>query len=189
VSRIVAGRAKGRRLQMPPGEATRPTTDRVREAVFSRITSWAGTAAQPAEETLTGLAFCDLYAGSGAVGLEAASRGAAPVLLVESDRRAAEVARRNVIETGLGATVRTSTVEQLVGAAPTSAFDLIWADPPYELPTARLDRLIATLASGWLAQDGLLVVERSSRTEPPSWPDGFDAWTARYGETTVHFGQ
>lgn len=189
MSRIIAGAAKGRRLHTPTGQSTRPTTDRVREAVFAALASWAGTAARPAQETLTGLAFCDLYAGSGAVGLEAASRGARPVLLVESERRAVEVARRNVAESGLAVDVRASTVEQLVSTAPTQTFDLIWADPPYDLPTDQVNRLIATLTAGWLAPDGLIVLERSARSEPPAWPAQFDTWDTRYGETRVHFGQ
>jgi len=189
VSRIIAGTAKGRRLAMPAGSATRPTTDRVREAVFSRLVSWAGTAADPTPRSLSGLSFCDLYAGSGAVGLEAASRGAAPVVLVESDRRTAEVARRNAAELGLDAQVRVQTVAQALTAGSQATYDIIWADPPYDLPTERLDELLLTLWTRWRATDGLIVVERSSRSDPPSWPEGADGWEARYGDTTVFFGQ
>ena len=99
--RLIAGSAGGRRLAVAPGGVTRPTTDRVREALFSAITSWLGTSDRPAEATLAGIAFCDLYAGSGAVGLEAASRGANPVLLVEADRRIAALAVRNARQLGL----------------------------------------------------------------------------------------
>jgi 16S rRNA (guanine966-N2)-methyltransferase len=100
-SRIIAGSRRGQRIAMPSGERTRPTTDRVREALFSAIAAWLGTSAEPAERSLAGLAFCDLYAGSGAVGLEAASRGASPVLLVERDPRTAQVARGNSEALGL----------------------------------------------------------------------------------------
>lgn len=189
MSRVIAGSAKGRRLHTAPGSSTRPTTDRVREAVFATLASWARTAARPADETLAGVAFCDLYAGSGAVGLEAASRGAQPVLLVENDRRANAVIRRNVAESGLNVQVRAGAVEQVTADPPPHAYDVIWADPPYDLASERVDRLIETLIGGWLAPDGLIVVERSSRSPAPRWPDQVDAWDARYGETRVHFGQ
>ncbi len=188
MSRIISGVARGRRLVTPSGSSTRPTTDRVREGLFSRLASWAGTAAGPVEESLSGIAFLDLYAGSGAVGLEAASRGAAPVWLVESDRRAAQVAQQNVTATGLVARVVTASVEQLL-AGPATPFDVVWADPPYDLPTADLDRLVRRLTQGWLAPDALVAIERAGRTEPPDWPDGFDAWEGRYGETTIFFAQ
>ena len=103
MSRIIAGSRGGRRIGMPSGDRTRPTTDRVREALFSAIAAWAGTSMRSADQALAGLGFCDLYAGSGAVGLEAASRGADPVLLVEADRRTAAVARGNAAELGLPA--------------------------------------------------------------------------------------
>jgi 16S rRNA (guanine966-N2)-methyltransferase len=133
VSRIIAGSRGGRRLATPPGDRTRPTTDRVREALFSAIASWAGTAAGPAEQALAGLAFCDLYSGSGAVGLEAASRGAAPVLLVESNRRTALLTTRNAADLALPAEVRTERVEQLIQHPAGRGYDVVFADPPYEL--------------------------------------------------------
>lgn len=189
MTRIISGSAKGRRLAAPHGSATRPTSDRVREAVFSRIASWAGTSALPATEQLAGLSFCDLYAGSGAVGLEAASRGAGPVLLVEADRGTAQLAARNASEARLTVTVRGVTVEQALAAGDKAAYDIIWADPPYDHPTERINQLLQRLSHGWLAPDGLIIVERSARTEPPAWPEEFDTWSAAYGETTVHFGQ
>ena len=189
MSRIIAGSRRGRRLQTPPGDATRPTTDRVREALFSALASWSGTAAAPVEESLDGIAFLDLYAGSGAVGLEAASRGAGPVLLVESDARTAAVARRNVADLGLAASVRTSAVETLARAAADRAYDVVFADPPYAVGAERLDAAVADLlAQGWVAPDGLLVLERSSRTPAPAWPAAVgDSWTRPYGETVLHF--
>ncbi|QGF24918.1 16S rRNA (guanine(966)-N(2))-methyltransferase RsmD [Raineyella fluvialis] len=183
MTRIIAGSHGGRRLATPPGARTRPTTDRVREAVFSALESWAG-------DGLGGLAFLDLYAGSGAMALEAASRGASPVTAVESDRRTADVVRRNAADLGLRVEVRTQPVEEVLSVSPPRAYDIIWADPPYPVPTDQLQRLLGGVwASGWLAADGLLVLERSSRDPDPQWPDGIEEWSRRYGETTIHYAQ
>ncbi len=183
VTRIIAGTRGGRRLATPPGARTRPTTDRVREAVFSALESWSG-------EGLAGLAFLDLYAGSGAMALEAASRGATPVTAVESDRRTADLIRRNAQDLGLPLDVRPLTVADLLAGPAPRTYDIIWADPPYPVPTDRLEQVLgAVWASGWLAADGLLVLERSSRDRDPRWPDGVDGWSRRYGETTVHYAQ
>src|SRR3712207_1357199 len=130
MSRIIAGSAGGRRIRVPSGAATRPTTDRVREAVFSAVTSWAATATAASEAALSGLGFCDLYAGSGAVGLEAASRGAAPVLLVEQDRRTVSHIRRNAADLGLAVTIRSGDVRALLRRPAETRFDLVFADPP-----------------------------------------------------------
>ena len=191
MSRIVAGSRGGRRLETPTGALTRPTTDRVREALFSALTSWAGTGAAAAEDALAGLAFLDLYAGSGAIGLEAASRGADPVLLVESDARTAALARRNVASLALPTTVRTMAVETLARTTAEQPYDVAFADPPYVLAPDRLDAVVADLvAHGWLAPDGLLVLERSSRTPEPVWPGAVvDTWERAYGETVLHFAQ
>jgi 16S rRNA (guanine966-N2)-methyltransferase len=191
VSRIVAGSRGGRRLETPTGDLTRPTSDRVREALFSALASWAGTAAEPPAEALAGLAFVDLYAGSGAIGLEAASRGAAPVLLVESDARTATLARRNVAALDLGAAVRSTPVETLARLRADRAYDVAFADPPYALAAERLDAVVADLVGhGWLVPDGLLVLERSSRTPAPAWPATVvDTWVRSYGETVLHFAQ
>ena len=188
MSRIVAGSRGGRRLVQPDGSATRPTTDRVREALFSAVVAWAGRSSAPADEALVGLAFADLYAGSGAVGLEAASRGAHPVLLVEGSLRAARAVARNVASLGLVAELRTARVERELGRVPARRFDVVFADPPYDLSTAAVEDLLARVAADWLAPDGLLVVERSSRSAPPAWPPGVETWTRRYGETELHFG-
>ena len=191
MSRIVAGSRGGRRLETPTGDATRPTTDRVREALFSALTSWAGTAAEPPADTLAGLAFLDLYAGSGAIGLEAASRGAGPALLVESDARTAALARRNIAALGLGGgvSVRATAVETLVRASAGQAYDVAFLDPPYALASDRLDAVVADLVThGWLAPDGLLVLERSRRSPAPHWPaDVGESWERTYGETVLHF--
>ena len=162
VSRIIAGSRGGRWLTMPPGSRTRPTTDRVREGLFSAVAAWSGSADAPADESLAGLAFADLFAGSGAVGLEAASRGAGPVLLVEADKRTAGVTVRNVRDLGLDARVRTGRVETVVAAPSDQAFDVVFLDPPYELAGEAVAGVLEALAAGgWLAADALLVVERS----------------------------
>jgi 16S rRNA (guanine966-N2)-methyltransferase len=190
LSRIIAGSRGGRRIAMPPGDRIRPTTDRVREAVFSAIAAWAGTAAGSAEESLAGLAFCDLYAGSGAVGLEAASRGASPVLLVERDRRTAQLARDNAKALGLLVELVVSSVEHVLRRPPDQVFDVIFADPPYELETttvnAQLEQLVA---NRWVGPDSLIVVERSRRTPDLTWPTAAaKRWSRAYGETTLSFG-
>ncbi len=190
MSRIISGSRGGRRLTMPPGSRTRPTTDRVREALFSALAAWAGTADGPADAGLAGLAMADLYAGSGAVGLEAASRGADPVLLVESDRRTSQLVGRNAGELGLHVMVSTAKVEALVGAPSARPFDVVFLDPPYELSGPSVDAVLADLdRHGWLAADALVVVERSKRDPSPRWPTSVgESWTKTYGETALHFG-
>jgi len=171
-------------LYTPQGGGTRPTSDRVREALFSRLEHL---------DVLQGCHVLDLYAGSGALGLEAASRGATSVLLVESGRSAAAVARRNVAELGLpGVTVRADTVERaLLGGPPpgSSPCDLVLADPPYDVTDDALaDVLRLLVAHDWLGPDALVVVERSARSPEPRWPAGLQgAGERRYGETRMWF--
>jgi len=174
---------------MPPHRNTRPTTDRVREAAFTLIADWAGTGGAAAGESLDGLSLLDLYAGSGAVALEAASRGASPAWAVERDRATAEVARRNVREAGLPVTVVTRSVGAFLAASPGMAFDIVWADPPYDMGEPELARVLAAVVDGgWLAGRGLLVVERSSRGAAPQWPAVMEeSWDRGYGETALHF--
>jgi 16S rRNA (guanine966-N2)-methyltransferase len=184
MSRIVAGVLGGRRLVTPPGRGTRPTSDRVREALFSSLETMLD---------LDGARVLDLYAGSGAVGLEAASRGASHVLLVESDPRAVRIARDNVATLGVGDRVRVSPakVEQVVAGRPDQAYDLVFADPPYSMPAAVIDAMLAGLAEhGWLAEGAVVVVERSSRDAPVAWVPGITAERGRrYGETTLWYGR
>ncbi|WP_280416392.1 16S rRNA (guanine(966)-N(2))-methyltransferase RsmD [Nocardia carnea] len=178
MTRIVAGTAGGRRLRVPPA-GTRPTSDRVREALFSSI---------EARMDLDGVRVLDLYAGSGALGLEALSRGAGAALLVESDRRAAAVLRANISDLGLtAAQVRVGAVAQVLTQAGAGDFDLVFADPPYDLPTAAVEADIGALAAhGWLAEDALLLVERSIRSAEMTWPAGFARRAPkRYGETRI----
>lgn len=188
MTRIIAGSHGGRRLRTP-ATTTRPTTDRVREAAFSAIADWAGSGGRPAETALAGLGFLDLFAGSAAIALEAASRGAAPVVAVESDARAAAVARGNVAELGLAVDIVTAPVERWLAGKPPAAFDVVWADPPYELANDRLAEVVEKVtAGGLLAAGGLLVLERSSRDSAPSLPATMTlTWHRRYGETMLHF--
>lgn len=192
MSRIIAGTAGGHRLATVPGDQTRPTTDRVREAFFSSISAWLGTATEAASRQLDGIAFLDLFAGTGAVGLEAASRGASRVVLVDDSARAGDVLRRNVASTGLPAVAVVRDAAKYIhdGPGPEGGFDIVWLDPPYPMSSAAVDELIdAVVSGGWLLPDSLIVVERSSRSEPPRFPAGVDAWTRRYGETVLHHAQ
>ncbi|WP_432541321.1 16S rRNA (guanine(966)-N(2))-methyltransferase RsmD [Kineococcus sp. SYSU DK002] len=180
MTRIVAGAAGGRRLKVPPGETTRPTSDRVREALFSALEA-AGAVA--------GARVLDLYAGSGALGLEAASRGAAQVVLVEAARAAAATARANAGAVGLpGVRVVADRVERFLAspaAAVDGGWDLVLVDPPYAVASEEVTAVLAALAP-LLAPGAVVVVERSSRTAPPAWPEPVtDVRERRYGETTV----
>ncbi|HZC72173.1 MAG TPA: 16S rRNA (guanine(966)-N(2))-methyltransferase RsmD [Jatrophihabitans sp.] len=182
--RIVAGLAKGRRLGAPTGDATRPTSDRAREALFSSLASLLD---------LAGARVLDLFAGTGAVGLEALSRGAAAAVLVESDRAAAEVLRRNADAVGLpGATVVRRTAAAYLADVPDEPFDLVFADPPYDLDDGALAELLAALGSrGWLAGDAIVVVERSARGAAPVWPEAFvtPVREKRYGAGVLWYGR
>jgi 16S rRNA (guanine966-N2)-methyltransferase len=186
VVRIVAGVAGGRRLAVPPS-GTRPTSDRVREAVFSTL---------QARRDLEGARVLDLYAGSGALGLEALSRGAAHVRFVESDRRAAAVVRRNVEALGLGGPdgnavqVTAADVAVVLRSGADQPYDVVLADPPYALSDGALGAVLSALIKGgWLAPAALIIVERSVRASPPAWPEGvFELMNRRYGDTTVYYG-
>ncbi|MCQ8768686.1 16S rRNA (guanine(966)-N(2))-methyltransferase RsmD [Streptomyces telluris] len=185
MTRVIAGIAGGRRLAVPPGTGTRPTSDRAREGLFSTLESLLGT--------LHGTRVLDLYGGSGAVGLEALSRGAAHVLLVEADARATRTIRDNVRTLGLpGAEVRSGKAEQIVaGPPPAAPYDVVFLDPPYAVTDEALREILLTLrAGGWLADDALATVERSTRGGEFPWPDGFEALRARrYGEGTLWYGR
>jgi 16S rRNA (guanine966-N2)-methyltransferase len=182
VTRIIGGTAGGRRLRTPRGAATRPTSDRVREALFSSVEAALGP--------LEGVAFLDLYAGSGAVGLEAASRGAARVTLVEQDRRTAGLVVANAREVDLDVEVRTSSVARFLAAWPApAAYDVVFSDPPYALPDAEVRADLAALVeNGWLADGALVVVERPARHPVGGWPAGLEPGRVRrYGETVLCF--
>ena len=209
MARVIAGAAGGRRLAVPDGRNTRPTSDRAREGLFATVTSIVGP--------LTGMRVLDLYAGSGAVGLEALSRGAGHVLLVESGGRAVSVILQNVAAIDLpGATVIADRVERVLARGPRpdptpgprpgprpgsgdqdedddasgGRYDVVFADPPYALADADVSRMLSLLADeGWLAPEALVIVERATRSGPPHWPDGFVPDRARkYGEATFWYG-
>ncbi|MDQ1179996.1 16S rRNA (guanine(966)-N(2))-methyltransferase RsmD [Rhodococcus sp. SORGH_AS_0301] len=178
MTRIVAGTAGGRSLVVP-SRGTRPTADRVREALFSALES---------RMYLDGASVLDLYAGSGALGLEALSRGAEHVLLVENDARAAAVVARNIESVGLpGAQVRIAPVAAVVGGTPERRYDLVLADPPYSVSDGAVSSVLDRLVEGeWLAEDALVVVERSSRSPATVWPAGLVELKAkRYGEARI----
>ncbi|GGB85903.1 methyltransferase [Knoellia flava TL1] len=179
MTRIIAGTAGGRELRTPGGRGTRPTSDRVREALFSAL---------EARDAVAGAHVMDLYAGSGALGLESASRGAAEVTLVESDRAAAAVIRDNAGRLGLRVTVLpTSVSSALAGSA--RPLDLVFLDPPYDLAEAALGGdLEALVTRGWLSEDALVVVERSKRSPEPTWPEGLEPERRKaYGETVLWY--
>jgi len=185
VTRIIAGSAGGRRLAVPSGRGTRPTSDRAREGMFGTIAAIRGP--------LDGAAVLDLYAGSGAVGLEALSRGAPDVLLVESDARAARVIRGNIEALGLpGARLLADRVERVLARGPGGhrPRDVVFADPPYAAPDAEVQRVLgALLGQGWLAPGALVVVERATRSGPLAWPAGYTPERSRgYGEATLWYG-
>jgi 16S rRNA (guanine966-N2)-methyltransferase len=200
VTRVIAGVAGGRRLSVPPGNTTRPTSDRAREGLFASVLSELGA--------LHGADVMDLYAGSGEVGLEALSRGARSVLLVESDARAAAVIKANVKAVGLpGANVVTDRAERLLarppgegtqgrqgtqgtqGTRPENGYALVFADPPYAVTDEAVWKILALLRDGWLAPGALIVVERATRSGLFQWPPGYVAGKSRrYGEATFWYG-
>lgn len=181
MTRIIAGAFGGRRLETPKGDGTRPTSDRVRESLFASLRSLLGGFGE--------LAVLDLYAGSGALGLEALSRGASSAVLVESDAKAAAVITRNVKELGVPARVQRSSVERYLESATDGPFDLAFCDPPYAVTGTVITEHLAALRR-LLALGSVVVVERSSRTPDVVWPDGFEAIRHKaYGETTLWYGQ
>jgi len=183
MTRVIAGEAGGRRLAVPGGLSTRPTSDRAREGLFASVLSELGS--------LAGKRVLDLYAGSGAVGLEALSRGADHVLLVESDARAVAVIKENIQSVGMaGAQVRADKVERLLARPPDGGrYDFVFADPPYAMAKPGITTMLGLLARGWLAPGGLVAVERATRSGELEWPDGLGMSKSRkYGEATFWYG-
>ncbi|MFC3688289.1 16S rRNA (guanine(966)-N(2))-methyltransferase RsmD [Aquipuribacter hungaricus] len=177
--RIVAGSARGRRLAVPPGTGTRPTSDRTREAVFGRLDAW---------RAVDGAEVLDLYCGSGALALEALSRGAAGAVGVEADRVAARVAADNARTLDLPLSVVQDRVSRYV-AAPGPSFDLVLLDPPYSLDGPELAQVLGAVAAR-CRPDAVVVVERSARSPEPVWPAALDPLEPRtYGETRVWFAE
>ena len=160
MTRIIAGVARGRRLSVPAGTGTRPTSDRAREGLFATITAVHGPLRQAG--------VLDLYAGSGAVGLEALSRGAELV-------------------TGQVATVLRRGPGRLPGNG--AAFGVVVADPPYATGDEEVTAMLTALRGGWLAPGALVVVERATRSGPVAWPEGYAPdRSRRYGEATFWYG-
>jgi 16S rRNA (guanine966-N2)-methyltransferase len=185
MTRIIAGLAGGRRLATAPGTTTRPTADRAREGLFATVLALRGG--------LDGAAVLDLYAGSGAVGLEALSRGASEVLLIEADSRAARVIRQNIALVGLpGAQLITDKVDRVLARGPGEVppCDFVFADPPYAVGEDELAQILSALnRHGWLAPGALVAIERSTRSGPPAWPVGYETdRSRRYGEATLWYG-
>ncbi len=182
MTRLIAGVAGGRRLSVPRS-GVRPTGDRAREGMFNSLATLLD---------LEGATVLDLYAGSGALGLEALSRGADAVVLVESGPRVLPVLRANVAAVGLpGARVVAGSVPTVVAGPAPARFDLVLADPPYATPVAEVLGVLGGLVTGgWLAEDAVLVVERSSREQPWEWPTPLRGLRdRRYGEALLRYGR
>ena len=182
--RIIAGEAGGRRLAVPPGERVRPTSDRVKESVFSAL----------GPGRLVGARVLDLFAGSGALALEALSRGAAEAVLVDRDPTAARAIRVNIETLGFAdrAVLRVAAAGAvLAGPPPASPFDLVLLDPPSDTPGPEVEVILDLLESGgWLAADATMVVERSADSPALRWPAGWGStWERCYGDTLVLFAQ
>jgi len=181
--RIVAGQYRGRKIEAPPGDTTRPTIDRVREAVFSSVASIAGP-------DLGGGAVLDAFAGSGALGLEALSRGCTRAVLAEDDRTALATIKGNIAALGAGASAHVLAGDVFAAAAAGriqgGPFTLLMLDPPYRLDPVKVVGFVSDLAANDLLTDGAIAVwEHSDRVEP-GWPAGFELLKRkRYGKTEV----
>jgi 16S rRNA (guanine966-N2)-methyltransferase len=182
MTRVIAGIAGGRRLKVPPS-GVRPTGDRAREGLFNSLGSLLD---------LDGARVLDLYAGSGALGLEALSRGAAEVVFVESGPRVLPVLRANLAAVGRpgGRVIAGSVPTVLAGPAP-ARFDVVLADPPYATAVEEVLGVLRALVAGrWLADGAVVVVERSSREEPWEWPTPLAGLRdRRYGEALLRYGR
>jgi 16S rRNA (guanine966-N2)-methyltransferase len=192
MSRIISGVAGGTSLKSVPGDATRPTTDRVKEALFSRLESW---------DVISSARVLDLFAGSGSLGLETASRGARQVLLVELAPKAVSVCQHNAtkinealksdvvsVQRGKVDTVLSSFFDE-EASAPKRTFDLVLMDPPYPLTDQEL-AVTLDRVSMILAEDATVIVERSSRSPEPVWPANLAKIAdKKYGETRLWFAE
>lgn len=183
MTRIIGGELGGRRLVTPEGDNTRPTADRVREALFGSL---------DAAGVLEGAHVLDLYAGSGAVGLEALSRGADSAVFVEAHNATARVLRRNIatLDVAERCEVVTARLPGALKNPPTRRFDLMFADPPYSMDEPELAGVLSHLVEyDWLADDAEVVVERSHRSGEPGWPETLTLGRSRrYGETMLWYG-
>ncbi|BEL45425.1 RNA methyltransferase, RsmD family [Mycobacteroides abscessus subsp. abscessus] len=164
---------------MPP-KGTRPTTDRVREALFSML---------EARLDFEGIAVLDLFAGSGALGLEALSRGAQHVTFVESNAAASRVISANIATVGLpGAVLRQCPVSTFLSMSPDRAYDLVLADPPYSVSAEEVSALLSRLTDHWVTDEALVVLERDASGPEAVWPDGWELMSRKYGGTRLELG-
>ena len=184
--RIIAGIGKGRKLFSPPS-ITRPTSDRAREGLFSSLTSTF--------TSLEGLHFLDLFAGSGAVGVEALSRGAALVEVVESAQVSADVCKQNFellsSQNGVGKfKVHCKTAFEFLNHTASEPYEIIYIDPPYEVANSEIEKILKKiLALNLLNKHGVVAIERDAKAKPFSWPDGFTEDKIRsYGAGSIHYG-
>jgi 16S rRNA (guanine966-N2)-methyltransferase len=178
--RVVGGRLGGRRLRAVPGRDTRPTSDRVKEALFGVL-----------GDRVEGARVLDLFAGTGALAIEALSRGAASAVLVEQATPAVTVIRANLDALGLAgvATVRRTRAETYLRTQRDGPFDLVLLDPPYAAPVGLVAGLLGRLARTALAPGAVVVVEAAARAEAPPWPPGLTPERPRrYGDTALHLG-
>jgi len=184
--RIIAGLGKGRKLFSPPS-ITRPTSDRAREGLFSSLISTFGT--------LDGLHFLDLFAGSGAVGVEALSRGAGLVESVESNPVSAEVCEKNFEllknqpDLGKFKVHETTTFEYLNHLA-NKQFEIIFLDPPYDVTNIEIEKILRKIQSNnLLSKFGVIAIERDAKGAAFTWPEGFEEVKIRsYGQGAIHYG-
>ena len=185
MSRIISGAAGGVRLASVPGDNTRPTTDRVKESLFSKLESY---------DIIRDARVLDAFGGSGALGCEALSRGAASVTLLDTYPKAVAVIRKNVaaVEKAMGRTGSSSTRVQQSQAltyvkSASGPWDLVFVDPPYAMPNEQVSELLEALAPK-LAEGAVVVVERSSRDPEPVWGEGLYCFSTRqHGETVLYY--
>lgn len=185
--RIIAGLGKGRNLHSPIGN-TRPTSDRAREALFSTLESEFGS--------ISDLAFLDLYCGSGAVGAEALSRGAAIVYSIDNDEKATAVARQNLELLGnlpgIGShTVLTMSAGKFLEKGADLQFDVVFVDPPYELPNNEIEKIMESLLrNNFLKTSSIIAIERDSKSKPINWPAGLrEVKVRKYGAATIFYAE
>ena len=182
MTRVISGLARGRKLAVPR-TGVRPTGDKARGALFNSLASMLD---------LEGAAVLDLYAGTGALGLEALSRGARSVLFVENGGGVLPVLRANLATVGLpGGRVQAGSVPTVVAGTAPEAYDLVLADPPYATPVEEVTGVLESLvAGGWLAPDAVVVVERGRRDDPWDWPTPLTSVRdRRYGEAVLRYGR
>jgi len=183
MTRIISGKWKSRLLSVPQA-VTRPTASRVREAIFSTLLHELGS--------FSDLQVLDLYAGSGALGIEAISRGASNACFVDNDRAAISIINSNLGGLGHARTqvVKSNVATYLGQPSGGVAFDVVFMDPPYSVVDAVVEDHVAVLvAHGWLNEDAVLVIEREARSVI-EWPEGFEAQEPRiYGDTAVWYGR